>query len=74
MTTPPEQRITFELQPDAAAIVQRAALALGLRVRSMTSSNGLYRVVVVLNEPIDAYRLGERTAGDPAWAKEFLRR
>lgn len=72
-----EQTITFDLARGAAGIVHRAALALGLRVRDVVEPDTPGQNIVftvVLHEAIDAYRLGERTVGDPAWAREFLRR
>jgi len=70
-----EQTIRFQLQPRAAAIVQRAAQALNLRVLKQThvcDPRGQEILVVVLRDALDAYRLAERTAGDPGWAREFL--
>lgn len=67
------ESITFDLQPDVAVIVKRAAAALKLRVIDGTGrSAGTFRVEVAT--AIDAYRLAEVMTGDPAWARVFLER
>lgn len=61
--------ITFQLEPDAAAIVKRAAARLQLPV--MECGDGSFRVL--LKDDRDAYLLGAATAEDPEWARIFLK-
>lgn len=66
----PAQSITFALSGDAARITRRAAETLKLAIVDLP--DGTFRVV--LRESVDAYRLGNLTACDPAWARAFLQR
>lgn len=68
MTKRLNNSITFALVDDrAVAIVKRAAAALQLRVD--TFADGTF--CVHLNDPIDAYHLGDRCVTDPGWAGLF---
>lgn len=62
------QFIHFSLLPGAAAITRRAAAQLGLTI--VEFDDGTFRVE--LTDATQAYQLGNLTAQDPAWAREFL--
>lgn len=64
----PKQSIAFRLAPAAEAIVRRAATKLNLTVVDLLPAG----ICVELTDAIDAYRLGDLTASDPAWAPLFV--
>lgn len=64
------QHITFDVSPGLAAITKRAAARLQLPV--IDCADGTFRVE--LADSVDAYRLGDLSVQDPAWAQEFLLR
>jgi hypothetical protein len=71
----PRGRITFEMTPAAAGIVQRAAVRCGLRWFAhddlAKSAAGYVVFTVELTDAFDAYRLGQACVQDSAWSRDF---